>query len=222
MLISLVTGFIAGAIHVVGGADHLVAMAPGGFRRPSSALKQGIAWGVGHSAGVLILAGIAVIAKDLINIDHLSSLAELAVGVVLLFVGVYAIRTAFNVNIHKHDHIHGGSSNHNHVHFHLFGKKYHGRHSHAATGLGVLHGLAGASHLIAVIPALALPPLEAIAYMGSYLLGSIMAMGIVLLLISLATIKSSKQISKIIMGCTGGLSVAIGFFWIQKTSAQFL
>lgn len=222
MLISIVTGFIAGAVHVIGGADHLVAMAPGGFRKPVAALKQGFAWGVGHSIGVLVLAGIAILAKDLVNIDQLSSFAELVVGVVLLFIGVYAIRTALNINIHKHDHNHVGGSNHNHIHFHLFGKRYHGKHSHAATGLGVLHGLAGASHLIAVIPALALPPLGAIAYMSSYLIGSVIAMGMVLLLISIATIKSGKQIYRIIMGSTGGLSIAIGCFWIQKTSEQFL
>ena len=56
MLFSILTGFVAGAVHVVSGADHLVAMAPTAFRKPRLALKSGLAWGVGHSAGVLLLS----------------------------------------------------------------------------------------------------------------------------------------------------------------------
>ena len=45
LLISVLTGFAAGAVHVVGGADHLVAMAPFSLRRPLQAVKSGMAWG---------------------------------------------------------------------------------------------------------------------------------------------------------------------------------
>ena len=72
MLISVITGVAAGALHVVGGADHLVAMAPSGIRRPRSALKNGLAWGIGHSTGVLILSSFAILIKDLVfMIDQL-------------------------------------------------------------------------------------------------------------------------------------------------------
>ena len=54
-----------------------------------------------------------------------------------------------------------------HIHLHFLGRKKHKRHTHAATGLGVLHGLAGTSHFLAVIPALALPPVGAFFYMIS-------------------------------------------------------
>ena len=67
-----------------------------------------------------------------------------------------------------HKHIHNDEKPHKHVHFHSFGNKIHEKHPHAATGLGVLHGFAGASHLIAVLPALALPLIGAIAYLFSY------------------------------------------------------
>ena len=42
LLISVLTGFAAGAVHVVGGADHLVAMAPFSLRRPLAAMKAGM------------------------------------------------------------------------------------------------------------------------------------------------------------------------------------
>tara|TARA_B100000700_G_C14660929_1_gene676344 strand:- start:13 stop:678 length:666 start_codon:yes stop_codon:yes gene_type:complete len=217
MYISILTGFTAGAIHVLGGADHLVAMAPTALQKPRSALKNGLAWGIGHSTGVLFLASIAVLAKDLVNIDQLSSFAEFFVGITLLIVGAIAIRTALGLNIHMHNHIHGTGQEHQHVHLHLLGRKIHGRHTHAATGLGVLHGMAGASHLLAVVPALALPKLGAIAYMVAYLLGSIVAMGTAVVGISFTTMKVGRKISPLLMGFAGGLSIATGFFWLHQS-----
>ena len=222
MLISVITGFAAGAIHVVGGADHIVAMAPTAIRKPRNALRNGLAWGLGHSAGVLILSAIAVLAKDLVNINHMSSLAEFIVGITLLIVGALAVRTSLGVNIHMHNHFHESGSEHKHLHFHLLGRKLHARHTHASTGLGVLHGLAGASHLLAVIPALALPAAGAILYMGAYLLGSILAMTAVVLFLSYATVRAGRKVSPLLMGSTGGLSIAVGFFWLQKTYSQIL
>ena len=217
MFISILTGFIAGAIHVVGGADHLIAMAPNAMQRPKLALREGLAWGVGHSTGVLLLSFIAVLAKDLVNINRVSSFAEFLVGITLLILGAFAIRTALGLNIHMHNHNHGTGNDHQHVHFHFLGRKLHSPHSHTATSLGILHGLAGASHLIAVIPALALPTMGAIGYMFAYLVGSIAAMASVVLGISVTTMKAGRKVSPLLMGFAGGLSIATGFFWIQKS-----
>ena len=218
MLISVLTGFAAGAVHVVSGADHMVAMAPSAMRKPRLALIDGLSWGVGHSAGVLILSILGILAKDLINIDLMSSYAEFLVGISLLIVGFIAIRTSLRVNIHMHQHMHGEHKPHEHFHFHSLGNKLHGRHNHAATGLGVLHGFAGASHLVAIIPALALPLVGALAYLCAYLLGSVIAMGCVVLGISFAVNKANKMFYPFLMRSIGGLSIVIGIFWLQKTS----
>ena len=117
MLISTLTGFAAGAVHVVSGADHMVAMAPSAIRKPKIALMDGLAWGIGHSAGVLILSILGILAKDLINIELMSSYAEFLVGISLLIVGLLAIRTSLRVNIHMHQHMHGKEKSHKHFHF---------------------------------------------------------------------------------------------------------
>ncbi len=218
MLISVLTGFAAGAVHVVSGADHMVAMAPSAMRKPGVALMNGLAWGVGHSAGVLILSILGILAKDLINIELMSSYAEFFVGISLLIVGLLAIRTSLRVNIHMHQHIHGEETPHKHFHFHSLGNKLHGSHTHAATGLGILHGFAGASHLVAVIPALALPLFGALVYLFAYLLGSVFAMGCVVLGISFAANKANKMFYPFLMRSIGGLSIVTGVFWLQKTS----
>ncbi|WP_320664977.1 hydantoin utilization protein A [Prochlorococcus sp. MIT 1223] len=216
MLISILTGFAAGAIHVVGGADHLVAMAPTAINKPRLALRDGLAWGLGHSTGVVLLASLAVVAKDLVNIEQLSSVAESIVGITLLIVGTIAIKTSLGLNIHIHNHQHGSANQHHHVHLHLLGRKIHGRHTHASTGLGLIHGMAGASHLLAVIPALALPTLGAISYIFAYLLGSMAAMASVVLGISFTSMKAGQKISPRLLGFTGGLSIVTGLFWLQK------
>lgn len=218
MFISVLTGFAAGAVHVISGADHMIAMAPSSIQKPRVALIDGLAWGIGHSVGVLILSILGILAKDLIKIELMSSYAEFLVGISLLIVGLIAIRTSLKVNIHTHQHIHGDEMSHQHFHFHSPGNKLHRAHTHAATGLGVLHGFAGASHLVAIIPALALPMFGALAYLFAYLLGSVFAMGCVVLGISFAASKANKMFYPFLMRAIGGISIATGIFWLQQTS----
>ena len=163
------------------------------------------------------MASLALLAKDLVDIHEISTWAEFFVGITLLLVGGFAIRTSLGFSIHKHNHAHGINKEHQHLHFHVLGRKIHGRHTHAATGLGVIHGMAGASHFLGVLPALALPIPGAITYMLSYLVGSMFAMSSVVLGISYTTMKVGQKISPVLMGGVGGLSIATGFFWLQKS-----
>jgi len=219
MLISLLTGFAAGAAHVVGGADHLVAMAPFSIDRPWRAIRSGLAWGAGHTVGVVVLALVALFVKDLAPVEAMSAWAEFLVGLSLLVVGTLAVRTAFGLELHTHEHRHGGEPQHRHLHLHVRGQQDHRRHVHAASGLGLLHGLAGASHLLAVIPALALPTHGAIAYLVAYLAGSVAAMLIVVTSLSLLSMTRGARLLPLFVGVTGALSIATGAIWLQKTSA---
>ena len=40
------TGIVAGFVHVVSGADHLIAMAPAAINNPQKALKNSFSWGL--------------------------------------------------------------------------------------------------------------------------------------------------------------------------------
>jgi hypothetical protein len=177
-----------------------------------------MAWGGGHSLGVVLLGVVAIFFKDLIHAESMSAWAEFLVGVSLLVIGALAIRTAFGLELHTHDHHHDGSDLHRHLHLHLRGQNNHRRHAHAASGLGLLHGLAGAGHLLAVIPALALPVHGAILYLIAYLCGSMGAMLAVVSTLSMLTMRSSARFLPLLVGCTGGLSIVTGAIWLQKTS----
>ena len=216
------TGLVAGIIHVVSGADHLIAMAPSSITSPKMALRNGISWGLGHSSGVFLLSILAIFFKDLAHLNKFSYFAEFLVGLSLLFIGVIAIKNSFKFNIHSHTHQHKNGLAHNHLHYHNVRNKKHNKHSHALASLGILHGIAGGSHLLAVIPALALPIQEAFAYLIAYLIGSLFVMSFFTYLISISTFNAGQILIKRLIAFAGGISFSMGLFWVQKSTNLFI
>ncbi len=217
----ILTGIVAGFVHVVSGADHLIAMVPAAINNPQKALKNSFSWGLGHSSGVLSLAFLAIFIKDITPLNKFSNIAEFLVGISLLIVGVFAIKNSFQLSIHSHSHKHENGIAHRHFHFHVKEQK-NIKHSHALTGLGLLHGIAGGSHFLAVLPALALPLTSACLYLISYLIGSLISMNLFTCLISFTTFKASQKFIKRLITVAGGLSFSLGLFWIQRSASVFL
>ena len=87
-------------------------MAPFSLSKPWAAFRHALAWGAGHSTGVVVLALIAIGLKDLAHVEAMSSWAEFLVGVALLVVGALAVRTAFGLELHTHEHRHDGAAEH--------------------------------------------------------------------------------------------------------------
>ena len=216
------TGIVAGFVHVVSGADHLIAMVPAAINNPQKALKNSFSWGLGHSSGVLLLSFLAIFIKDITPLNKFSSIAEFLVGISLLIVGVFAIKNSFKLSLHSHSHKHENGISHRHLHFHVKEQKDNDKHSHALTGLCLLHGLAGGSHFLAVLPALALPLTSACFYLISYLIGSLISMNLFTCLISFMTFNSSQKFIKRLIAFAGGLSFSMGLFWIQRSASIFL
>ena len=211
-------GLSAGIIHVVSGADHLVAMAPSSITNPKSALKNGLSWGLGHSSGIIILSILAIFIKDIIPLERFSSFAEFLVGISLLIIGAIAIRNSRNFGIHSHQHEHNNGISHKHFHYHQ-SKNQHNKNAHALTGLGLLHGIAGGSHLVPLIFVITIPDIQgSILYLFAYLIGSLVIMSFFTYLISISTIRFSKNQLKSLIAFAGGISFSVGLFWIQKST----
>ena len=179
-MIAAFSGLVAGAIHVWSGPDHLAAVAPLAVRQPRQAWIPGVRWGFGHSAGVGVVGLLSLWLRELLPVDLLSSWGERLVGVMLFGIGLWALRKAFKHTVHAHEHEHDGDR---HVHFHTHTHQVaHERveahhHTHAAFGIGVLHGLAGSSHFLGVLPILAFPTrIQAISYLAAYAVGTIISM----------------------------------------------
>ena len=218
----ILTGTIAGFVHVVSGADHLIAMAPAAINNPKKALKNSFSWGLGHSSGVLLLAFFAIFIKDIRPLNKFSSIAEFLVGISLLIVGVFAMKNSFRLSLHSHSHKHENGIAHRHFHFHVNEQKNNNDYFHALKGLGLLHGIAGGSHFLAVLPALALPLTSACLYLISYLIGSLISMNLFTCLISFSIFKANQKFIKRLIAVVGGLSFFMGLFWIQRSASVFL
>ena len=218
----ILTGVLAGFVHVISGADHLIAMAPSAINNPQKALKNSFSWGLGHSSGVLLLAFLAIFIKDIASLNKFSNIAEFLVGISLLIVGVFAIKNSLQLSIHSHAHNHGNGIAHHHFHLHVKEQRNKNKHSHALTGLGLLHGIAGGSHFLAVLPALALPLTSACFYLISYLIGSLISMNLFTCLISFTTLNVGQKFIKRLICFAGGISFSMGLFWIQRSAFVFL
>ena len=182
MLMIVITGGIAGLLHVLSGPDHLAAVAPFAVERHGKSWLSGFYWGVGHTLGVWGVGLLAFLFREVIPIDFLSTWSERFVGLVLIVIGLWGLRKAWITRFHYHAHIHDGVK-HTHFHFHRKDDAHPPTHetghshSHAPLGIGVLHGLAGSSHLLGVLPALMLPTrMASLAYVVSFGFGSIISM----------------------------------------------
>ncbi len=182
MIAPLATGLVAGAVHVWSGPDHLVAIAPLSVRQPRRAWVPGVRWGIGHSAGVGIVGGLSLLLRDLLPVEQLSLWGELLVGVLLIGIGIWAFRKASRVHFPTAAPAHDGTPHvHGHAHDSASSPERRTAHhqAHAALGIGILHGLAGSSHFLAVLPVLALPTrTQATGYLIAYAVGTIASMAL--------------------------------------------
>ena len=108
MFITAVAGMFAGAVHVLSGPDHLAAIAPLASDGRRQHWKSGALWGFGHSSGVLIVGLLALLFKDWLPVDALSSWSEFIVGFTLVAIGVLGLQRALGWRVKTSPHQHDG------------------------------------------------------------------------------------------------------------------
>ncbi len=169
-MISALAGIAAGAIHVLAGPDHLAAVAPLASGGRGRAWTLGLRWGLGHAGGVALAGLAAILLRGFLPLERLSSASERLVGVVLIGIGVMGLHRAMGLGARGADTESAASASASGgPHLHARGR--------TAFGVGVIHGVAGTSHLAGVLPALALPrAVDGVAYLGGFGVGTIAAM----------------------------------------------
>jgi hypothetical protein len=190
-------GFLVGLVHVFLGPDHLAALGVLSVRSGRRGVLLGFRWGVGHSAGLIAVGALALLLRAGLDFDPLAGWGEPLVGAALVAVGIRAILAA-----RRHPHAHadpdeaGGS----------------------ALAFGLLHGITGASHVWATLPALALPSsAQATAYLLAFCAGSILAMlafSLVLCLLSGRLVEGSERGRRRAVTAAAAVSILVGLGWI--------
>lgn len=145
-------------------ADHLAAVATlaSGRLKPGDTVRQGSAWGIGHSLTLMLFCGF-VLALGKAVPPVLEQALELAVALMLIVLGLDVLRRLVRQKVHFHVHNHGPDTRHIHAHGHAGGlpaapakkvtrrQQAHG-HLHAvplrAPAVGMMHGMAGSAALI--------------------------------------------------------------------------
>jgi hypothetical protein len=216
MMLVALTGALAGLFHVLSGPDHLAAVAPLAAQDGRRGWFAGWTWGFGHASGVVVVALLAILLRDLLPpIDVLSAWGERVVGVALIAIGLWALRRALAISPGHHVH---GAVAHDHIHVQA-GPEWARRvgHAHASFVMGILHGIAGSSHFLGVLPALALPTrAAAVTYIGGFGVGTVMAMTAFAAIIGSAgsRVRQGASLHRAMMLTAATLAIAVGAYWL--------
>jgi hypothetical protein len=215
-MLTLATGVLAGCFHVLSGPDHLAAVAPLAVAERRRGWLAGWTWGLGHTAGVVTVAVVAVLLRDVLPpIDAIAAWSERLVGGALIAVGLWTLNRSARVQARPHVH---GATAHEHLHVQA-GPRWLRRlgHPHASFCLGVLHGVAGSSHFFGVLPALALPSQAAsLVYIGAFGIGSVAAMTLFAAAIGTAgaRLAPGARLHRAMLAAAAVLAIGVGGAWL--------
>lgn len=218
-MVPVIAGFILGCLHAFD-VDHVVAVTAFTSKHPHQrkAAVFGLLWGLGHTASLMVF-GLVTLALKVVIPPLVESLAELAVGVILVGIGIWVLKDVLmEKRIHIHRHNHDGTE---HAHFHSHKHGEHHSHKHSMFLIGATHGLAGTASVMVLIP---ITLTQSLLVAGLYLLlfgiGTITAM---MLFASLLGRMSATNLVQrglpVFQGIAGLISIGIGSLWI---SYQFI
>lgn len=225
VVLATLGGTAAGIVHVLSGPDHLAAVLPFAVRDRTRAVKTGALWGAGHGLGVAAIALLFTAVRGSIDIEAVSHWAEVFVGVLLVILGLWSLRQSRLLVVHSHPHRHGADT-HDHPHVHVGDRTVsaahhenagrHGRHPHSVFGFGVVHGLAGTSHLLGILPSFALETTEALCYLAAFLIGGTAAMTAFALAAGRLVQREAWRPRGLALA--GAASIGVGLFWLIAAS----
>jgi len=228
----LLLGFLIGLRHALE-ADHIAAIATltAQTESRSAALKQGAAWGLGHTLTLFIFGSI-VLLNDSKIAESLALKLELAVGCMLLLLGLDLIRRVIRNRIHFHTHQHANGLHHFHAHSHAGQQKptHHHPHSSAllplkALFIGLMHGMAGSAALIVLTLNTVQTPLLGLLYIALFGVGSMLGMALLSFAIAIPLRRSATGLSRLHNGLQlliGLATVLLGSQLIFNISQQLL
>lgn len=212
----LSAGLVVGLLHAFE-PDHVAAIAAQTSRvrggRAETALSRasavkgcvlGALWGFGHTSTIL-LVGVLVLVFSLSLPDQLFAGFEVAVGAMLIALGVYGW---WRKAPHSHPHTHDDGTIHSHPHTHCATHS----HGHKSYLVGCVHGLAGSGGMMALASSVFGDVHTALTLLLVFGVGSTVGMATFsgVLNIPFRLAGSSGRLQKYMRIGTGAISIAVG------------
>jgi len=227
------TGLTAAIVHVLSGPDHLAAVTPIVFDTRKKHWQIGFSWGTGHIIGMLLIGIVFYWFKEYIPVEKISAYGEKLVGVILIGIGLWAF---YRINHDKKHHVHPHKHEEdNQEYIHIHGHEHMGEehpaghaHTHQKTAkqnntmallVGVIHGFAGISHFLLMLPVLGYETKsESIQYIVGFGAGIITAMVIYTIIIGklnrMERFSKSKKLLSNLRFYGGMAAIVVGVYWL--------
>jgi hypothetical protein len=185
-MLGFLTGLLLGAGHAVSGPDHLAAVAP--LATGGRAWRVGLSWGAGHAGGVVVVALALALLGTALELETLGRVGEQIVGISLIGVGAWMLlRRPRRASASTHA-------------------------AAPAAAVGLVHGVAGGSHLYAALPAVALA--DGLAYLGGFALGAVLTMGVFAGVLGRVVIALGPERRRPLERALAGLTLLVGVVWL--------
>ncbi len=212
----LVTPVLLGVAHAFD-ADHIVAVSTlaSTTASPWRAVRMALGWGLGHMIPILGVAAAGVLLGAALP-PWAMVVAERAVGLMLVALGVATLASMKQRGLHIHTHAHGALR---HLHFHAHGpqRRWHD-HAHVAVVTGLVHGLAGSATPMVLVSLSAVHrPVEALLFVGVFGLAVAATMaGYAFCLGHLASVVRNRTGTALLVlrAAAGVVCLAVGTAWI--------
>jgi ABC-type nickel/cobalt efflux system permease component RcnA len=232
MLTLLGLGFLLGMRHAFE-ADHAAAVAALASRSHSvgETVRQGIAWGIGHTLTLFLFSSVVLSLNSMVP-ERVALALEMAVGVMLIGLGLDVWRRIRRDRVHIHIHEHEAGKSHIHIHAHRNETdRAHAVHQHThqipfrALLVGMTHGMAGSAALILLTLHATTSIALALTYIILFGLGSILGMATLSLAIAIPLRRSAQTFAWAYDGiqiAIGGISVFLGASMLYTQGLEFL
>jgi ABC-type nickel/cobalt efflux system permease component RcnA len=231
MLAVLGVGLVFGLKHATE-VDHVVAVSTivSQHRNVFHSALVGALWGIGHTVSLLVIGAVVLSLRVAIP-ERVSGWLELGVAIMIVWLGISALRRALreNAEVHVHQHSHDGLS-HTHVHFHEKETRHepaaHSLHSHTVSRLGwkpvligMMHGLAGSGALTLLVLTQISSSWIGFLYVATFGFGSIVGMLLMSGIIGLPFAFASHKLTHLSQGIqtlAAILSICFGIWYAYE------
>ena len=194
-------GFLLGLKHALD-ADHVAAILTLATENRTFWRSSliGFCWGVGHTV-ILLIVGTAVLLFKLTIPSAWAKLFEVAVGVMLVGLGLSVAFALWRERVHLHSHWHDDGEEHRHLHSHRRGAQHDHLHrfrlEYKSLAVGMVHGLAGSAALLLLVLA-AVPSLGVgLVYILVFGTGSILGMVFLATAMSIPFAMSAERMARL-------------------------